>query len=391
MTQDIDWAQGVDWSAIREHRLARIVEELRASGLDAVMYTTLDALRYIASFRGVTSLWFQGNRYVIFVTADGHVKFLIASGDMDRVRATMPWLSDYEAFPFLARAGVPVAENAIRELGLGSAKIGTDMLTFGFYVPLKKRLPKAAFVDGRRVIEEARRVKHPEEIKVIREAAEVTDIGMMTALETISPGVTEQQVSAAAAYQMTLAGSEDIPYLPLVVSGENMWMHYRFPTDRRIRPGDMVWIDTGACIINGYNGDMGRTTVLGQPTQAQKDIYRCIYDMLEAGTDLLRVGVETPKVAKAINDVAKERGWGDHVYYGICGHGIGTDLHEAPDIGELVAGGSEPAMLMENEVICLEPGITLPGLGGGHLEDMVLITEDGPERLTKTPFEDSLL
>jgi Xaa-Pro aminopeptidase len=190
---------------------------------------------------------------------------------------------------------------------------------------------------------------------------------------------------------MTLAGSEDTPYLPLVESGEHIWMHYRFPTDRRIRPGDMIWIDCGACIINGYNGDIGRTTVVGKPTQMQKDIYRCIYDMLQAGTEKLRVGVETPEVAKAINEVPKKRGWGDHVYYGICGHGIGTDLHEAPDIGELVAGGSEPAVLMENEVICLEPGISLPKLGGGHVENMILITKDGPEPLTKTPYEDWLL
>jgi Xaa-Pro dipeptidase len=192
MGLQVDWEQGIDWAALREHRLARIVAELRACGLDAVMYTRLDALRYIASFRGVTSLYFQGTRYVIFVTADGHVKFLIASGDMDRVRATMPWLSDYEAFPFLARAGVPIAEKAIRELGLGSAKIGTDMLPFGLYVPLQQKFPNAAFVDGMHVIEEARRVKHAEEVKLHRQAAEVADIGMMTALDTIAPGVTEQ-------------------------------------------------------------------------------------------------------------------------------------------------------------------------------------------------------
>jgi len=336
-------------------------------------------------------LWFHGNRYIIFVTADGHVKFLVASGDLNRVRITMPWLTDYVPFPFLAGEGVAIVEEAIKELGLSASKIGTDMLPFSLYVPLRERLPRAVFLDGLPVIEKARRVKHPDEIQVIRQAAEVADIGMQTALATVAPGVTELEVSAAAVYAMTLEGSEDAPYLPLVESGEHGWLGYRFPTDKRIRSGEMVYIDCGACIINGYNGDIARTTVVGQPTEDQKGIYRCMYDMLRAGTEQLRPGVTTTEVVEAIQKVAEAAGYWEYTYFGIVGHGIGTDLHEAPAIGEKVMATEKATVLMKNEVICLEPGVLLPGVGGGHVENMILISEDGPEPLTKTPFDEDLL
>lgn len=391
MTIQVDWEQGIDWATVRQYRIQRVVEAIRRAGLDAVMYTRLDAIRYITSFRPVISLWFHGTRHVVFVTADGHIKFLVASGDLDRVKATMPWLTDYEPFPFLAGEGVGIVERAIQELKLSKACIGTDMLPFSLYAPLRERFPAASFVDGLPVIEEARRVKHPDEIKVIRRAAEVADIGMQTALAAVAPGVTEHEISAKAAYAMLLQGSEHMTYLPLVESGEHGWLGYRFPTDKRIRPGEMVYIDCGTCIINGYNGDIARTTVVGRPTEEQKRIYRCMYDMLQAGTEALRPGVATTEVVAAIQKSAKTAGYWDYTYFGIVGHGIGTDLHEAPVIGEKVVESKEVAVLMENEVVCLEPGVLVPGVGGGHVEDMILITKHGVEPLTKTPFDERLL
>lgn len=387
----VDWEQRIDWEAVRVHRFNRLVEEIKAHDLDAVMYTRLDALRYALSFRPVFSLWFHGNRYVLFVTADGRFKFLVASGDLERVRLTMPWVTDYEPFPFLISQGVGLVEDAIRELGLTGARIGVDMLPFSLYEPLRGLLPKAHFVDGFPVIEQARRVKHLDEVQAVRLAAEVVDIGMETALDMIRPGITEHEVSAAAAYAMTLAGSEDTPYLPLVCSGEHGSVGYRFPTDKRFRRGELVYMDCGAAVVNGYNGDIARTTVVGDPTEEQKKIYRCMVEMLRAGIESIHLGASTSDVAAAAQGAADKVGYGDYTYYGIVGHGIGTDLHEGPTIGEKVVEGGEPETLMENEIICLEPGVLVPGVGGGHVEDMILVTATGREVLTRCRFEEKLL
>jgi Xaa-Pro aminopeptidase len=387
----VDWEQRIDWEAVREHRLRQLVEQIKTFDLDAVMYTRLDALRYIISFRSVFSVWFHGTRYVLFVTSDGRVKFLVASGDLERVRHTMPWVKDYEPFPFLISQGVPLVDNAIRELGLAGGRIGVDMLPFNLYKPLRELLPQADFVDGYPVVEQARRVKHPDEVKAMRLAADVVDIGMETALDALQPGITEQEVSAAAAYAMTVVGSEDTPYLPLVCSGDHGSIGYRFPTDKRIRRGELVYIDCGAAIVNGYNGDIARTAVVGEATEGQRTIYRCMVDMLQAGTDAIHEGASTQAVAAAVQNAAVAAGYGEYTYYGIVGHGIGTDLHEAPTIGEKVVKDEQSDTLKANEIICLEPGVLVPGIGGGHVENMILVTPTGREVLTHSRFDEQLL
>ena len=188
-------------------------------------------------------------------------------------------------------------------------------------------------------------------------AAEVVDIGMEKALSLIKPGVTEQEISSAASYAMNLAGSEETPYMPLVCSGDHGTLGYRFPTDKRLRRGELVYMDCGAAVLNGYNGDIARTTIVGDKTTAdQKRIYKCMVAMLEAGTKALLPNVTTTEVAKACQGAADSLGLGAYTYLGIVGHGIGTDIHEAPSIGDKVGTGERKEMIAENEVICLEPG-----------------------------------
>jgi Xaa-Pro aminopeptidase len=236
------------------------------------------------------------------------------------------------------------------------------------------------------VIEEARRIKHPIEVQILRAAAEVADLGMQAAMAAVKPGATEIEVSTAAASAMMLAGSEDIPYYPLVASGDNAVYGYRFPTTKRIQPGEMVRIDCGAAIINGYNGDIARIAFAGSPSQEQVRIYRAVYEMLRTGISHLRPGALSTEAVEAVAEVSRRWGYEKHTYFGILGHGLGTDLHEAPTIGEKVTGGRAPERLEAGMVVALEPGVLLPGVGGGHLEDVTLITDAGPEVLTRTPF-----
>ena len=158
----------------------------------------------------------------------------------------------------------------------------------------------------------------------------------------------------------------------------------------------MVWMDAGCCIINGYNGDIARTCVCGKATTEQRKLFTAIYDMLWYGIEALQPGASLDAPLKAAYGAADKHGLLDKVYFGILGHGIGTDLHIAPTIGDLaVADGGK----VEREVntlqpglgIALEPGIYLDGIGGGCCENMTLITENGPEVLTKTRFDERLL
>lgn len=393
MHWEVDWEQRVDWEAIRAYRLDRLRAAIRAQGLDGLLLTKLDAIRYATSFRGVTSVWFHGTRYVVVLDADGRYRFLVASGDLDRVTATMPWIP-HDAivpFPFEMRAGVDLVVAALRDLGLADGRVGVDLAPFSLFTPLMQQLPGARFSDAQPALDAARAIKHPEEVKVLRRAAQVADAGMQTALDALRPGAREDEVATEVSRAMLLEGAEEVTHRPLVESGPHSWLGYRFPTDRRMQNGDMVYIDCGSALVNGYMGDIARTAVVGDATPEQKDVYRHMVAMLEAGTAALVPGRPTTAVVEAVKGAVAGSPYEDKTYFGIIGHGIGTDMHEPPVIGDRVTGEHEAATLEQNMVVCLEPGILVPGVGGGHVENMVLVGEDGPEPLTRTAFAADLL
>ncbi len=391
MRFDSDWRQNTDWDVMRKYRVSRLVESVKKHHLDALMMTRLDAVRYATSFRPVYSMWFHGIRHIAIVTKDARLKFLVGSGDYERVRTMMPWLTDVVPFPFVIGAGVDIVAKALRELGVEKGRVGVDLMPFSLYEPLAQALPACKFVDGLPALEEARLIKCPEEIACLRQAAEVADIGMRTALANLEVGRTEMEVASEVVRAMVAAGSEDITYLPLVEAGEHSWLGFKVPTERRLRDGDMVYIDTGICIVNGYNADIARMPIVGKVSSLQARIYRTCYEMLQKAIAELVPGKTTTDAVRAADEAAKKAGFADQVYFGILGHGVGTDLHELPTFGDKVVGRDDGQVLEAGMVVSLEPGILVPGVGGGHQEDMVVITEHGPEVLTRAPYDERLL
>ena len=391
MQLNVDWEHRLDWNLLRKERVQRLAKVIAECDLDGLLLAKLDNVRYVTSFRPVYSMYFQGSRYMLLISKHGEMIFLVASGDYERVRTTMRWLTEVRPFPFDVVAGAPMIVKAISDLKLNHGKIGIDMIPMKVYLKLVQSIPTAHFVDGWSVMDQAKMIKQDEEVKILRSAAEVADIGMVAALGCVRDTVRELDVAAEATHAMIAAGSEDLTNVPLVESGAHSWSGYRFPTEKRIRPGELVYIDTGDCIINGYNGDTARITVVSRPTVEQKKVYTAIYRMLQASIKTIKPGTSVKEIVAAAKKVAAEEGYADYTYLGILGHGIGTDLHEPPIIGDRVAEEGGDVRLEANMVLALEPGILVPNVGGGHLEDMVLVNESGHETLTKTEFNDALM
>ena len=388
-----DWEQQTDWAKLRKWRVERMVAVMKQKGIRAVLLAKLDTIRYATSFHSVQTWMFHGNRHIAIVTDEGHVSLLVASGDYKRVKETMPWLTDVEPFPFVMSEGYPQVEKKLKELGVTSGKVGIDMMAFDITRKLRLGFPDINFVEGGCVVEEAQLLKSPEEIQCLRTCANAVDVGMTAMLDNIQEGISEMELSRICMDKYMELYPDDIPYFPLVLFGEHSWQGYRHPGEKRLRRGDMVWMDAGCCIINGYNGDIARCAFCGDPTPEQKKLYTAIYDMLWYGIDALNPGAPLSAPLEAAYAAADKHGFGDKVYFGILGHGIGTDLHIAPTIGDLAVQGVEREVneLSPSQVIALEPGIFVEGVGGGCCENMTLITETGHEVLTHTRFEDHLL
>lgn len=394
MLLNVDWEQRIDFERLRKYRIDRIVEQLKSRGMRAVLLSKIDSIRYATSFRGVYSWQFHGNRYIALITDEGHVSFFVGSGEYARVKETMPWLTDVTPFPFVMEEGYDLVEAKLKELGITKGKVGIDLMKYAMVSKLQKGFPDVDFVDAYCVVEGAQLIKNPDEIVLLGAAAQMADIGMTTMLDNLGEGKTEIECSAAATHKLMMLGSEDIAYYPLCESGKHSWNTYKYPTNKRMQRGDMVWMDCGVPFFCGYTGDIARTAVVGAATDVQKKIYSAIYDMLWYATAELRPGADISAPVKAASAAAEKHGLLDKVYFGILGHGVGTDLHIAPTIGDSSLKGEvkrEVSTLSENMVISLEPGIFYSGIGGGALENMILITEHGPEPMTHARFEEHLL
>jgi Xaa-Pro aminopeptidase len=213
---------------------------------------------------------------------------------------------------------------------------------------------------------------------------------MRRSIDAIKEGVSEIEVAAAGQAAMTLAGSEGGHHQPpFVASGENTVCLTRFPTQRRIRNGDVVLLDIG-CNYGGYQSDYARTVICGEPSGEQRRMYAAVADALRAAIAQCRPGACASEVDRVSRSILRDAGYEKYWYYGVTGHGIGITLHEPPIVGELVASGGRDWVLEPGMVFSLEPSVHIPKVGGVRLEDTVLVTEGEPEVLTRTPFDSSL-
>lgn len=224
-----------------------------------------------------------------------------------------------------------------------------------------------------------REVKDTEEILLIREACKMADAGIKTASEMIRPGVTQKEIAAEAEYAMRKAGSDGIAFETIVSAGECCAFPHGTKIDKTVCEGDFVTVDLGA-INKFYCSDITRTFIAGKPSEKQQKIYEAVMQAHHMAYDKIEAGVLAQKVDWAAWRIIDKAGYGDYFVHNL-GHGVGIEVHEAP-----VLGPDSKDVLQSGNIVTDEPGIYLPGYGGVRIEDTVLVTEKGAEKLTKSPY-----
>lgn len=387
-----DWEQGIDFERLRAYRRDRLDRAMVEAGIDALMTTSVDHVRYMTSFRAITVPNFYVSRYASVQKAgEGLPYLLVASGDLARAQYAMPWMEGrIKPLPMDIRLGVNTFVGVLDKMGLSRARIGVDNVQFQLIQELAAARPDLTFVDGSPALAQAKVIKGPEEIELLRQASIIGEIGMRECIDAIHEGVSEIQVAAVGQAAMTLAGSEGGHHQPpFVASGENTVRLTRFPTQRRIRNGDVVLLDIG-CNYGGYQSDYARTVICGEPNEKQRHMYTAVLNALRAAIAQCRSGMCASEVDRASRNVLRDAGYEKYWYYGVTGHGIGITLHEPPIVGEAVASGGRDWVLEPGMVFSLEPSVHLPNVGGVRLEDTVVVTDGDPEVLTRTPFDSAL-
>jgi Xaa-Pro aminopeptidase len=175
-------------------------------------------------------------------------------------------------------------------------------------------------------------------------------------------------------------GADGLAFDTIVASHERGAMPHADPTDAVIGPGTLVTIDLG-CVLDGYASDCTRTFAVGDPPDDLRAVYDVCLAAQLAALDAIRPGISGRDADAVARELIEAAGHGGQFGPGL-GHGVGLDVHEAPRLSTRSDATLAPGM-----VVTVEPGIYLPGRGGVRIEDLVIVTETGHERLTPFPKE----
>lgn len=243
-----------------------------------------------------------------------------------------------------------------------------------FLLPLMEREAAAGFVNASKAVDFTRGIKDPDEQKKMRIASQINDQAMGRFVGLIHEGVTERQVADQMLQIYMDLGADDFSFPPIVSFGANAADPHHMPDDTVIREGDCVLFDVG-CKKDGYCSDMTRTFYYKTVSDHCRRIYEIVRAANEAAEKKVQPGVEFRELDQTARQIITDAGFGPYFNHRL-GHFIGLSEHE---FGDVSASNTDEAEA--GEIFSIEPGIYLPGDTGVRIEDLVLVTDLGVERL----------
>jgi Xaa-Pro aminopeptidase len=256
-----------------------------------------------------------------------------------------------------------------------SGRVGfeADAVTYAAYQALEAG--GLELVPRRGVVEAMRVAKDDDELALIRRAGEITSEGFARLAEEPFVGRTERDIAWRLDSLYHELGADGPAFPTIVAAGGNGATPHAHAGDNVIPEGTTVVIDS-ACAVDGYTSDCTRTFATGDLPDDLARAYDVTQEAQQAGLDAVRPGVTGREADSAAREVIDDAGFGEYFGHGL-GHGLGMLVHEAPRVSQ-----ESEDTLEERNVVTVEPGVYLPGLGGIRIEDLVIVRDDGPEILT---------
>lgn len=347
-------------------RVEKLRSKMREHDLDSFLITNEFNLRYLTGFTGTTGLALITLEHAYFVTD---------------FRYTEQASEQCEGYKIIKNVKPLYEElgDLVNHLALANMAFEEQTVTFFQYTELE-RLVECDLIPVTGIIESLREVKDVSEIETIRKACQIADSAFEHILTYIKPGMTEIQVANELDFYMRSLGASGVSFETIVASGLRSAMPHGVASDKVIEEGDFITIDFG-CYYDGYVSDMTRTISLGEPSDKLKEIYQIVKGAQQRVLDVAKPGMTGIELDAVARDYITEHGYGEAFGHS-TGHGIGLEIHEGPNVSKVADKAFVPGNIITNE-----PGIYLPGIGGVRIEDDMLITEDGIDRLTHSTKE----
>ncbi len=356
----------------RKNRIEKAKQLMHKNKLDAIILEPGSSFSY---FTGI-SWWNSERMFGAVLPAEGDFVYICPAFEEDRAKEKIlfgndirTWQEDESPYKLTAKF--------LKERKINSGRVGIDeTLRFFIFDGIRKESPHTEFVSATPVTAGCRMIKSPAELALMKKANEGMLQAYKAVFKSLEKGMTQYDINnllAEAFAALKLGGG----------AGVQLGKYSAYPhgsiKPQKLREGDVVLID-GSGVLEGYHGDVTRTTVFGEPTKLQRERWALVRKAQDTAFSKIKPGVECQSIDAAARNVINSAGYGPGYknFFHRLGHGIGMDVHEWT---YLVKGNKtllQPGMCFSNE-----PGIYVAGEFGIRLEDCFHVTENGYESFTK--------
>ncbi len=359
----------------RRARIEKLCVEMDKDGIGAVLIGPTASLRY---FTGVS--WHPSERFTgALIRAEGTVEYITPAFERDKVAAVIgiegdifTWQEEESPYRLIAD-----------RLGNKARMAVDESVALFTWLGLRGTLDDARLTGGGTLINRLRRKKTKTELALMQYAKDITLEVQRRAWKSLTVGVRASEVEAFIDREHRALGGSGNTFC-IVSFGEDTSLPHGGETDRALAEGDVVLIDTGTS-VDGYNSDITRSYVFGEPSKGVRQIWDAEKRAQAAAFDAAKIGAPCESVDAAARASMRKEGFGpDYNLPGLphrTGHGIGLDVHEAPNLVRGDRTPLEPGMCFSNE-----PMIVVPRKFGIRLEDHFYMTESGARWFTEPSF-----
>ena len=361
----------------RKARVARAQELMQKYGIDAIVLEPGAAMLYFTGIR-----WWRSERLTcVVIPKRGDFAVVTPFFEEPSVRESMTFGDDVRTWnehesPFARVAGV------LKDRGIKSGTVGLEATVRWFVADgIREALPAFKLVSADPITRGCRMVKSPAELALMKKANEITLTAYGMVWDQLRPGMTPADVNQKMREAQTALGGQGVWTMALF--GEASAYPHGTDQPQQIREGQIVLMDCG-CSVEGYQSDISRTFVYGEPTKKQRDVWQLVREGQNVAFEAAKLGAAAGSVDDAVRAFYLKNGFGpDYRLPGLShrtGHGIGMEGHEPVNFVRGEQTELAPGMCFSNE-----PGLYIPGEFGVRLEDCLYMTEDGPAWFTVPP------
>jgi Xaa-Pro aminopeptidase len=351
-------------SEINRNRRRRLARQLESRGLDGLLVTHRPNWYYLTGFTGDSGVLVVGRRKSTLIT-DG--RFTVqAAHESPGVRI------EPQKGGLFAVTGEWLRRNSFRRVGFDPEQWAVARL---------ETLERAAggkvrTVEATGLVEALRGRKDAQELAVMRKAAKLAGEVLEGALRLLEPGVRENEIAAEIEYQMKQRGASGPCFETIVAFGERSALPHARPTPKRLGKKELVVLDLGV-ILGHYCSDITRTVHVGRASKRTRVWYRAVEEANQAAVAAVSAGVTCGEVDAAARNVLAKNGLESYFVHS-TGHGLGLEVHESPRVAR-----GQSVRLRAGNVITIEPGVYVEGVGGIRIEDDVVVGVRSREVLTR--------